>query len=62
MSYFTKRIVFSSFLLLFSVIFSTSLSFAQASFTISGKITDAKNGEGMIGVNVFIKELKIPLV
>ncbi len=33
--------------------------FSQTKRTISGKITDVKNGEGLIGVTVFVKELKI---
>ena len=32
-------------------------SFSQEKFTISGTITDAKNNETLIGVNIFIKEL-----
>jgi hypothetical protein len=32
--------------------------FSQSKHTISGKITDKINGEGLIGVTVFLKELK----
>ncbi|MEL1242043.1 TonB-dependent receptor [Flavobacterium flavipallidum] len=34
-------------------------SFAQDKFTLSGKITDAKNNETLIGVNLYFPELKI---
>lgn len=37
----------------------SKIALSQQNFTISGRVTDAQNGEGMIGVNVFIKELKI---
>ena len=39
------------------LLFVTFISFSQEKFTLSGTITDAKNNETLIGVNVFIKEL-----
>jgi hypothetical protein len=44
-----------------SFIFFLSLHtvLAQDKVTISGKISEAKNGEGMIGVNFYLKELQI---
>jgi hypothetical protein len=33
--------------------------FAQEKYTISGYVRDAKNGEEMIGVSIYVKELKI---
>lgn len=39
-------------------LFAISTSFAQEKVTLSGTITDAKNNETLIGVNVYIKELK----
>ncbi len=47
------------YLLLIYVIGISNIAIGQNNFTISGKISDAKNGEGMIGVNVYLKELKI---
>jgi hypothetical protein len=43
-----------SFLVVF--LFSLSLS-AQEKYTISGTITDAANGETMIGTNVFVEPI-----
>lgn len=51
-SYFLKTSLFFISLLFFSA------SFAQTNFSISGHVKEAKNGEGMIGVTVFVKELK----
>ena len=50
----TKK--FSSFLI---IIFITFTSFAQEKFTLSGTITDFKNNETLIGVNIYIPSLKI---
>jgi len=36
-----------------------SLFFAQETFKISGKVTDAKTGEGLIGANVLLKTLSL---
>jgi hypothetical protein len=44
------------FLWAFGILFSLSIS-AQNKYTISGSIKDSKNGEDLIGVNVFVKEL-----
>jgi len=40
------------------LLISTSFSFAQSKFTVSGYIKDGRSSEGLIGGNVFIKELK----
>jgi hypothetical protein len=45
-----------SFLFVFLLI--TISSFSQEKFTLSGIITDGKNNETLIGVNVFIPEIK----
>jgi hypothetical protein len=45
-------------LLLFSVFLLTLQAFAQDKATISGYIKDAANGEGLIGVSVYVQELK----
>ena len=50
----TKKI--SIFLI---IILSSLTSFSQEKFTLSGTITDFKNNETLIGVNVYIPELKI---
>jgi hypothetical protein len=47
-----KKIV-SANLLFF---FSTALLFAQQKFTISGTVTDKKNGETVIGASVYVKD------
>lgn len=44
------------FLILFITLFSVGVIFAQQ-FTISGSITDLKNGEDLYGASVFVKEL-----
>lgn len=36
------------------LLFSTTLSFAQSRFTVSGTVTDKKNGETMIGSTVYV--------
>ena len=41
----------------FLLMLITFNSFSQEKFTLSGTITDAKNNETLIGVNIFIKEL-----
>ncbi|MCP9767870.1 hypothetical protein EGI22_08090 [Lacihabitans sp. LS3-19] len=43
----------------FIFFFSLNSVLAQDKVTISGKISEAKNGEGMIGVNLYLKELQI---
>lgn len=53
---FPVKLVYS---LLIYAIGISNIAIGQNNFTISGKISDAKNGEGMIGVNVYLKELKI---
>lgn len=54
-----NTIISKTYLLILSLLlFSIKNAAGQENYTISGKISDAKNGEGMIGVNVFIKELK----
>ena len=35
-----------------------NLIFAQEKLTLSGYLKDSKNGEGLIGASVFVKELK----
>lgn len=49
----SKKIIFCVFLLLI-----TLQSFSQQKFTISGTISDLKNNETLIGVNVTIAELR----
>lgn len=43
-------------------IFSSFIAQAQNKFTISGTISDAKNGEALIGATVYIKELKLGVI
>jgi len=50
----TKKI--SVFLI---IILTTFTSFSQEKFTLSGTITDFKNNETLIGVNIYIPSLKI---
>ncbi|HTG66381.1 MAG TPA: TonB-dependent receptor [Flavobacterium sp.] len=50
----TKKNVF-----LFLVLFISIATFAQDKFTLSGIITDAKNNETLIGVNLYFPDLKI---
>ena len=45
--------------LLFFLLFITLTSFSQEKFTLSGTITDYKNNETLIGVNIYIPSLKI---
>jgi CarboxypepD_reg-like domain/TonB-dependent Receptor Plug Domain len=47
-----------SVLLLFLTFFGIINCFSQEKYTLSGTITDAKNNETLIGVNVFIPEIK----
>ena len=49
----TLKHKFYTFLLLFTV-----FGYAQEKITISGIISDAKNNETLIGVSVYIPELK----
>jgi CarboxypepD_reg-like domain/TonB-dependent Receptor Plug Domain len=48
----------NSVLILFLTFFGVLHSFSQERFTLSGTITDAKNNETLIGVNIFIPEIK----
>lgn len=43
----------------FIIILTTLTSFSQEKFTLSGTITDFKNNETLIGVNIYIPALKI---
>jgi len=45
-----------AFLVLF--VFLSGIVFSQSKFVISGFIKDSKTGEGLIGANVYVKELK----
>jgi hypothetical protein len=45
------------FLLFISLFFTLNVS-AQEKFTVSGYIKDATNGEGLIGVSVYVQEIK----
>lgn len=45
--------------LIFIFLITTLTSFSQEKFTLSGTITDFKNNETLIGVNVYIPALKI---
>lgn len=45
--------------LLLIVFFATFSSIAQEKFTLSGTISDSKNNETLIGVNIYIPSLKI---
>lgn len=45
------------FLLFISVFFTWNVS-AQEKFTVSGYIKDVSNGEGLIGVSVYVQEIK----
>lgn len=45
--------------LIFILLITTFTSFSQEKFTLSGTITDFKNNETLIGVNVYIPVLKI---
>lgn len=53
----TMNLKFKFFLFVFFV--STVLSFSQEKFTISGTISDASSNETLIGVNIYVPELKI---
>ncbi|MFA9187678.1 TonB-dependent receptor [Flavobacterium sp. FBOR7N2.3] len=46
-------------ILLFAVLFISLTTFAQDKFTLSGIITDTKNNETLIGVNLYFPDLKI---
>ena len=50
-----QKIIFSFILILFSI--SSVLS--QEKFTLSGYVSDLRNGENIIGVNIYCKDLKI---
>lgn len=43
----------------FLFILTILTSFAQEKFTLSGTISDSKNNETLIGVNIYIPSLKI---
>ncbi|MNX64749.1 TonB-dependent Receptor Plug Domain protein [compost metagenome] len=45
--------------ILIIIILTTFTSFSQEKFTLSGTITDFKNNETLIGVNIYIPSLKI---
>lgn len=45
------------FLLFYSFIFVSFITYAQNKFTVSGYVKDAKSGESLIGANVYIKEI-----
>ena len=45
--------------LLLILIFSSFFSFSQEKFTLSGTISDKKNNETLIGVNVIVKGTKM---
>jgi hypothetical protein len=47
-----------SALLLFLIVVSSGFSQEQQKFTLSGTITDAKSNETLIGVNVYLPEIK----
>lgn len=53
----TKMVHYACFLLLFSL--SISCAFAQSNGKITGKITDSKTGESIIGASVLIKGTSI---
>ena len=40
------------------LLFIPSVFYAQEKFTLSGFVSDKNNGENIIGVNIFCKELK----
>ena len=46
------------YIFLFAFLLITISSFSQDKFTLSGIITDSKNNETLIGVNVYIPEIK----
>ncbi|MCD0466147.1 TonB-dependent receptor [Flavobacterium sp. ENC] len=48
----------NSFIFLIIILFSLT-SFSQEKFTLSGTITDHKNNETLIGVNIYVPALKI---
>ena len=47
-----------NYLLIILLVFGISKTFSQEKYTISGTITDVKNNETLIGVNISILELK----
>ena len=51
-----NKLLMKKYLLLFFLIITTSI-FAQHKYTLSGSISDASNGEKLLGVNFVIKEL-----
>jgi len=48
--------------LLLLLLFLTTVSFSQEKFTLSGTISDSKTNETLIGVNLFIPEIKAGFV
>lgn len=51
------NVKFKHFFVLFSLLFSTQIVLGQEKYTISGTVTDAANGETMIGTNVFLEPI-----
>ena len=45
--------------LFFLSIFFTFISYSQTKYTLSGYITDAKNGEVMVGTKIFIPSINL---
>ncbi|OXA87272.1 TonB-dependent receptor [Flavobacterium hercynium] len=45
--------------LLIFLIFTSLVTYAQQKFTVSGTISDSKNNETLIGVNIYVPNLKI---
>ncbi len=48
--------------LLLLLLFLTATSFSQEKFTLSGTVSDSKTNETLIGVNVFIPEIKAGII
>ncbi|PIF33402.1 outer membrane receptor protein involved in Fe transport [Flavobacterium sp. 9] len=55
----TKTMISKKIGFLFILLLTTFISFSQEKFTLSGTITDYKNNETLIGVNIYIPALKI---
>ena len=49
-------------IMLLFLFLTTTISFSQEKFTLSGIISDLKNNETLIGVNLFIPEIKAGIV
>lgn len=54
-----RKMITKRHILLFAVLFISLTTFAQDKFTLSGIITDTKNNETLIGVNLYFPDLKI---